>query len=118
MLMKKYFLLLVAVCVGVLHNYAESAATTSESESSSYSQGTTQIYYDGSAYSSARDGLVPHAEGSVSVYWTSDGCSVNGKSGYTPSKIQGGTFPMMVNGKYKEMTYYVSFGGERYYFQI
>ncbi|MBD5266839.1 MAG: hypothetical protein HDS41_01435 [Bacteroides sp.] len=114
--MKKILFLLVAVCAGVAYNYAEPAATTSESESSSYSQATAQIYYDGSAYSSAQDGMIPHADGSVSVYWTSDGCSVNGNSGYTVGTIDG-NFAMYINGKVKSMTRYVSYKGERYYFQ-
>lgn len=115
--MKKLILLLVALCVGVLYNYADPTATTSENGTSSYSQATAQVYYDGLAYS-AGTGQIPNADGQVSVYWTSDGCSVNGNPGYRVYKIDGGTFSMMVRGKYKEMTHYVSYGGERYFFQL
>ena len=114
--MKRTLFLLVAIVVGVMCSYAIPEPTNSGSNTSSYSQAS--VYYDGRAYSAAQDGLVPSADGSVSIYWTSDDCSVNGNSGYQVYKISGGTFTMRVNGKTKSMTHYVNYGGERYYFQL
>ena len=78
---------------------------------------SARVNYDGPAYA-AGEGMIPKAAGSVSVYWTTEDCSVNGNSGYTPYKISGGTFTMMVNGRAKEMTQYVNYKGDRYYFQL
>lgn len=78
---------------------------------------SARVNYDGPAYLPG-EGMIPKAVSSVSVYWTTEECSVEGKSGYTPYKISGGTFTMMVNGRAKEMTHYVNYKGDRYYFQL
>lgn len=76
------------------------------------------IFYDGLAYSSAQDGMIPSAAGSVQVYWTDEGCSVNGESGYRPGTITGGTFAMRIKGRSYEMNHFVNYKGERYYFEM
>lgn len=117
--MKKIFVILVAVIVGNFSSFAAENANPSENGTPSTSEvsSAARIIYDGKAYS-AGNGLIPQADGSVSVYWTSEGCSVEGKAGYEPRRISGGTFMMRVNGKSKEMTHYVSYGGEKYFFQL
>lgn len=116
--MKKFFILLVAVIAGSSFSFAADNEQISANGGPTISEASATIVYDGYAYSAAQDGLIPSSDDSVSVYWTNEGCSVNGTSGYIPYKIPGGTFKMMVNGKYKEMTHYVSYKSERYYFQI
>lgn len=106
----------MAIGIGAICSFATTEPSSSTSDTASYSQAATRIYYDGNAYS-AGSGLIPKADGSVSVYWTSEGCSVNGKTGYQVQPIRG-EFPMYINGKVKYMTHFVSYGGERYFFQI
>lgn len=79
-------------------------------------EASAQIYYDGPAYS-AGSGLIPQADNSVRVLWTSEGCTVNGNPSANPGSVNGG-FMMRVNGKTITMNYYVMCGGERYYFAI
>lgn len=116
MRMKKFISLLGACCLALCAVASESPAP-SASETHSVSQASATINYSGPAYSAANDGLIPHAASTVQVKWTTDGCSVDGKDGYRVFKVSGGTFSMMINGKQKEMTHYVNYGGERYYFQ-
>ncbi|MDE6229762.1 MAG: hypothetical protein K2M40_08260 [Muribaculaceae bacterium] len=113
--MKKLIVLLVTVCATALSSYAIAAENCTNSTEPTYSE-ASNIYYSGPAYSMADNELVPHAGPSVSVNWTSDGCSINGKPGSQPQHIQGG-YPMHVNGKVKYMNYRVNYGGEFYYFQ-
>lgn len=79
-------------------------------------QERANVIYDGPAYS-AGSGMIPKAVDSVNVYWTDEGCTANGRA-TTAFKISGGTFTMGVNGRLKEMTHYVNYGGERYYFAL
>lgn len=117
MRMKKIISLLGACCLALCAVASESPAP-SASETQSVSQASATINYSGPAYSSAGDDLIPHASSTVKVIWTTDGCSVNGEEGYRVWKISGGTFSMMINGKLKEMTHYVNYEGERYFFQM
>ncbi len=80
---------------------------------------SARIIYDGPAYSIAPgDSMTAHPGETVSVYWTTEGCSVNGNSGYQPGKVTGDGYPMMINGRVKWMNYYVNYKGERYFFQL
>ena len=130
-IMKKIFTLcLVAVAVAFVANANDpSNVNWSNSNKNMAADNPTQsselnaeavgarIIYDGPAYS-AGDGLIPKAADSVSVYWTTESCSINGNSGYTVYKISGGSFMMRVNGKNKSMTHYVNYKGDRYFFEI
>lgn len=116
----KKFLIMVALATATIGAFATESTnvSSSESEATATSEVSVNIVYDGNAYSAAQDGLIPTADGSVSVYWTNEECTVNGRSGYTPYSISGGTFTMRVNGKTKNMTHYVNYQGERYFFCI
>lgn len=117
MRMKKIISLLGACCLALCAVASESP-TPSASGTQSVSQVSATINYSGPAYSSADDGLIPHAASTVKVIWTTDGCSVDGKEGYQVWTVSGGTFSMMINGKLKEMTHYVNYGGKHYFFQM
>lgn len=108
--------MLIALSLGMFGSFAEANPTSSCSEVQASSQSQTRVIYSGPAYSSENNDLVMKAGSSVSVRWTSDGCSVNGEDGYQPQEIKGG-YPMYVNGKVKYMNYRVNYGGEWYYFQ-
>lgn len=108
--------MLIALSLGMLGSFAEANSTISCSEVQAPSQSQARIIYSGPAYSSANNDQIMKAGDSVSVRWTSDGCSVNGEDGYQPQSISGG-YPMYVNGKVKSMNYRVNYGGEWYYFQ-
>lgn len=128
-IMKKIFTLcLVAVAVAFVANANDSSNVnrsnsnnmaadnpTQSSELNAEAVGAT-IFYDGPAYS-AGEGLIPKPADSVSVYWTSEGCSINGNTGYIVSTISGDGFPMFVNGKVKYMNFFVNYKGDRYFFQ-
>lgn len=109
--------MLIALSLGMLGSFAEANPTSSNSEVQVSSQSQARIIYSGPAYSSANNDLVMKAGSSVSIRWTSDGCSVNGEYGYQPQLITNGGYPMYVNGKVKYMNYRVNYGGEWYYFQ-
>lgn len=110
--------MLISLGAGALSSFATESPLTSNNEVPSYSQATARVLYNGRAYSAAQNGLIPSSDGSVSVYWTDEDCSVEGNSGYQVYKISGGTFTMRVNGKVRTMTHYVNYGGERYFFCI
>ena len=116
MRMKKFIILLGACCLALCAVASESPAP-SASETQSVSQASATIYYSGPAYSSAEDDIIPHAASTVKVKWTTEGCSVNGEEGYQVRPVPNRVFPMMINGKLKDMTHYVNYGGEQYYFQ-
>ena len=113
--MKKITLMLVALCFGIFGFSVEANPIFSNSEAQISSQSSESIYYSGPAYASANNDLVMKAGQSVSVRWTSEGCSVNGENGYTPQPIRP-AYPMLVNGRVKDMNYRVNYGGEWYYF--
>ncbi|MCH5221587.1 MAG: hypothetical protein J1F05_04575 [Muribaculaceae bacterium] len=113
--MKRFNFMLIALTLGMLGSFAEANPTSSNSEVQASSQ-QVRIIYSGPAYSSANSDQIMKAGSSVSIRWTSDGCSVNGEDGYQPQLIRGG-YPMYVNEKLKYMNYRVNYGGEWYYFQ-
>lgn len=84
---------------------------------SSLSQATT--YYEGPAWSTGSDGLIPSATQSINIKWSSEGLWINGSSSdLRVYAISGGTFAIKVNGGVKYCTHYVNYGGEKYYFEI
>lgn len=114
----KKIILSVALCAVMFGVGAAELAVNSKSTETTPTQECAKetILYDGPAYSVGETGLYPKAGDSVNVYWTDSGCTVNGTAASIPGKIDG-IFPIVVNGKVKEMTYYVMYRGERYFFQ-
>ena len=113
--MKKFLFatLLIFSCTIGIQAYASSV----QANSSAQSQASEEVYYEGPAWSVGNNDMIPQAGSTISIKWSSNGLWINGsKSGLSVQPVKKGTFLMRVNGRSKECTHYIMYGGERYFF--
>ncbi len=110
--MKKFIgTLVVILCVAVVTTQHTNASQVQSSIEAQY----PTTYYEGPAYS-VGEGLIPQAQSSISVTWTSEGLWINGqRSGLQVYKIDG-SFHIRANGRSIYSTHYIVYGGEKYFF--
>ena len=114
--MKKFLFvtLLIFSCAIGIQAYASSA----QANSSVQSQASEEVFYEGPAWSVGNNDLIPQAGSTINIKWSSEGLWINGsKSSLSVRAVNNGTFLMRVNGRSKECTHFITYGGERYFFE-
>lgn len=117
MRMKKFIVMFAISCAITSGSLATGASLNAGLARPTFSQMNARVIYEGPAYRMISNDLIPKGGNPINVSWTTDGCFVNGKQ-LTPQQIKGDGYPMYINGRVKYMNYFVSYNGERYFFQV